>query len=58
MGQTSRMLGPIIIVIALVIVIPVGVIISGGVISVILGHALRKEGEYRNEGSELIDLNV
>lgn len=46
------------IIIALVIVIPVAVIITGGVISVLLGHSLRMEGEYRNEDSELLDLNV
>jgi hypothetical protein len=57
-GQTVAMLGPLLIVVALVIVIPVAVIISGGVMAVILGHSLRKEGEYRNEGSELLDLNV
>lgn len=51
-------MGPLIIVVVLLFVIPVGVIISGGVISVILGHSLRKEGEYRNEDSELTELNV
>jgi hypothetical protein len=52
------MLGPLLIILALVVVIPVGVIITGGVISVILGHSLRMEGEYRNEDSELLELNV
>jgi len=52
------MLGPLIIIVVLVVAIPVGVIISGGVASVILGHSMRKEGEYRNEDSELLDLNV
>jgi len=52
------MLGPILIIIALVIAIPVAVLISGGVMAVILGHSLTKEGEYRNEDSELLDLNV
>ena len=52
------MLGPLLIILALVIFIPVGVIITGGVISVILGHSLRMEGEYRNEDSELLELNV
>jgi hypothetical protein len=56
-GQTVHM-GPLLIVIALVIAIPVAVIITGGVVSVILGHSLRMEGEYRNEDSELLDLNV
>jgi hypothetical protein len=27
------------------------------VLSVLLGHSLTKEGEYMNEGSELIELN-
>ena len=57
-GQTVGMLGPLIIVVVLVVAIPVGVIISGGIMAVVLGHGLRKEGEYRNEGSELLDLNV
>jgi len=52
------MVGPLLIILVLVVVIPVGVIITGGVISVILGHSLRMEGEYRNEDSELLELNV
>ncbi len=51
-------MGPLLIVIALVVAIPVGVIISGGVASVILGHSLRMEGEYRNEDSELLDITT
>ncbi len=57
-GQTVEMLGPILIIITMVIAIPVAVIISGGVMAVILGHSMRMEGEYRNEDSELLDLNV
>lgn len=52
------MLGPVIIVVALLVILPVGMIITGGVVATILGHSLRKEGEYRNEDSELLDLNV
>lgn len=58
MRQTGHMLGPLLIVVALVVAIPVGVIITGGVVSIILGHSLRMEGEYRNEDSELTQLNV
>ena len=58
MGQTHEMFGAIIIIVALLVVLPVGFIITGGVFSVILGHSLRKEGEYLNEDSELIDLNI
>lgn len=56
-GQTVTM-GPLLIVITLVVAIPVAVIITGGVVSILLGHSLRMEGEYRNEDSELLDLNV
>jgi hypothetical protein len=57
-GQTQDMFGVIVILIALVLVLPVVFILTGGVVAVILGHSLRKEGEYRHEDSELIDLNV
>ncbi|MFM7069505.1 MAG: hypothetical protein ACKOYM_08615 [Actinomycetes bacterium] len=56
--QTAQVLGAIIIVVALLVVLPVAFIVTGGVFSVVLGHSLRKEGEYRHEGSELLDLNV
>ena len=52
------MIGVIIILVALVVALPVAFILTGGVIAVILGHSLRMEGEYLNEGSELIDLNA
>ena len=58
MGQTDRMIGPLLIIVGLVVVLPVAFIITGGVLAVILGQSLSKEGEYLNEGSELIDLNV
>ena len=58
MGQTDQMIGPLLIIVALVVVLPVAFIITGGILSVILGQSLSKEGEYLNEGSELIDLNV
>ncbi|MFM7064211.1 MAG: hypothetical protein ACKO04_12065 [Actinomycetes bacterium] len=52
------MLGALIILVALLVVLPVSFIITGGVLSVILGHSLRKEAEYRHEGSELLETNV
>lgn len=51
-------MGPLLIIITLLVVIPVGAIIAGGLVAVLLGHSLRMEGEYRNEDSELLDLNV
>ena len=58
MGQTDRMIGPLLIIVALVVVLPVAFIITGGILAVILGQSLSKEGEYLNEGSEFVDLNV
>ncbi len=58
MRQTQTVLGALIILVTLFVVLPVGFIITGGVLSVVLGHSLRKEGEYRHEGSELIETNV
>jgi len=56
-GQTEPMLGPLIIVVVLVVALPVLFIVTGALVSVILGQSLTKEGEYLNEGSELIELN-
>lgn len=44
--------------VVLLAVLPVVFIITGGILSVILGQSLSKEGEYLHEGSELIELNV
>src|SRR5690606_7045626 len=57
-GRLTAMIGPLLIIVVLVVALPIAFIITGGVISVILGQSLAKEGEYLNEGSELIDLNV
>ena len=51
------MAGAIIIVIVLLL-IPVLVLMSGGIASLILGESLEHDAEVRNEGSELLDLNV
>lgn len=51
------MVGAVLVVIALLIVIPVGIIISGGVLAAIISHVLRVEVDKNHEGSELLDLN-
>ena len=58
MGQTEPLIPALILAFALLVVLPVMFIITGGVIAVVLGQSLAKEGEYLNEGSELLDLNV
>ena len=57
LGQTLRMLGPILIILTLVVALPLSFFLIGTFLSVLLGHTLTKEGEYMNEGSELIELN-
>lgn len=49
---------PIAIIFVLVVVIPVGVLVSGAVASAILGHLLKNEAEVTHEGSELIETNI
>ena len=51
------MAGAIAIVIAL-LVFPIMAAMGGVVVAALLGHTLHKDGEARNEGSELLDLNV
>jgi hypothetical protein len=55
-GQDGAVIGPALIVVALLIVIPVGVLVSGAVIAGILGFSLRRDAEERNEGSEYLAL--
>jgi hypothetical protein len=50
-------IGPILTVIAIVILVPVGVLMSGALASGILGWFLKDDAEARYEGSELVDLN-
>lgn len=49
---------PIAIIFVLVVVIPVGVLVSGAVASAILGWFLKNEAEVTHEGSELIETNI
>jgi hypothetical protein len=49
--------GAIAIVVVLVVVIPVLVLMSGGVLSALLGHFLGRDADARYEGSELAELD-
>ena len=51
------MAGAVVIVIVLLL-IPVVVIMTGAVVAGILGQFMTNDAEIRNEGSELLDLNV
>jgi hypothetical protein len=51
------MIGAIVLAVVIVIVIPVGVVMSGAVAAALLGTAATSDAEARYEGSELVDLN-
>jgi hypothetical protein len=51
-------IGAIAIAVVIVLLIPVGVSMAGAVMAAVLGTALKEDGESRNEGSELLDLNT
>lgn len=52
------MLGAIILAVIIFVVIPVSVMMTGAVVSAILGWALKDNGEQTHDGSELLDLNI
>ncbi|MFN8049932.1 MAG: hypothetical protein U0Q22_00660 [Acidimicrobiales bacterium] len=51
------MVGAVLVVIALLVVVPVGVLMSGGVLAGVIGFFVQKDVDEQHEGSELIDLN-
>ncbi len=57
-GDDGAMFGPIAIVVVLVILLPVGVLMSGAVASALLGFVLNDDVDRSHEGSELLDTNV
>jgi hypothetical protein len=51
------MLGAIILAVVIVVAIPVSVILTGAVVSSILGWSLKENGEETHQGSELVELS-
>src|SRR4051794_10647526 len=51
-------MGPALIVFALLIALPVGTLIGGAVLAVILGFLVKTEVDQEHEGSELLELNI
>jgi hypothetical protein len=49
-------LGAAIIVAVIVLAIPVTILVSGGVVSAVMGWLLKTNAEQEHEGSELVDL--
>lgn len=53
----APMWGPLIIVVVLCVIMPVGVLMSGGVAAGILGWLVKTDVDKSNEGSELLETN-
>lgn len=45
-------------IVVILLLLPVVVCMSFAVVAAVFGQLLYKDGEIRNEGSELVDLNV
>ena len=55
--QTARMLGAVLMIILLVVVIPVGILVSGAVAASLLGGLLKRDVDAAHEGSELLEVS-
>lgn len=53
----GAVIGVAIIVVVLLVAIPVGVLMSGGIGAAVIGWVLREDVDSRHEDSELLDLN-
>ena len=51
------MIGTVVIIILLIVIVPVSVIMTGLLFSVLLGTILQKEVDGENQGTELYDLS-
>jgi len=50
------MVGALILALVIVVMLPVGVMVAGLVLSALLGQTLAEDGDGRHEGSELVEL--
>jgi|TARA_B100000029_G_C17186112_1_gene818817 hypothetical protein len=51
------MLGAVLMILLLVVVMPVGILVSGAVAASLLGGLLKKDVDASHEGSELLELS-
>jgi hypothetical protein len=50
-------LGALILALVILVILPVTLMVSGGVLAALLGWFAKEDAEARYEGSELLDLN-
>jgi|TARA_B110001454_G_C12715992_1_gene432592 hypothetical protein len=51
------MAGAVIMIVVLVVVIPVGILMSGALGAFALGNLLKRDADVRHEGSELLEVS-
>jgi hypothetical protein len=56
-GTLSVMIGAIILAVVILVVIPVGFLMTMAIVSAIMGFAMKTNADAEHDGSELIDLN-
>lgn len=55
--QTEPMAGAVLMILLLVVVMPVGILMSGAFVAALFGGILKKDADTRHEGSELLALS-
>ena len=55
--QTEHMIGAVLMILLLVVVMPVGILMSGALAAALLGGLLKKDVDNAHEGSELLGLS-
>ena len=56
-GEPVYMLGAVLMIILLVVVMPVGILVSGAVAASLLGGLLKRDVDAAHEGSELLEVS-
>ena len=55
--QTEHMIGAVLMILLLVVVMPVGILMSGALAAALLGGILKKDVDAAHDGSELLALS-
>lgn len=55
--QTEPMIGAVLMILLLVVVMPVGILMSGALAAALLGGILKKDADTTHDGSELLALS-
>jgi hypothetical protein len=57
LGDDGGVIGALALAFVIVVVLPVAFLVTGGVLSAVMGWMLKSDGEHRHAGSELLNLD-